>query len=231
MKGWSLPWRTAGRAGRSAAHTPPLRYDWLTPLYDRVVRWTLPEVAFRTALLDLGRGLTPRRVLDLGCGTGSLTLLAKELHDDAQVVGLDCDQRALDLAHRKSEEAGLSIQWDEGLAFDLPYEDRSFDLVLSSLVLHHLTHDDKFRAMQEVFRVLRPGGEFHVADWGPAQHPLLRAGFFLVQLLDGVATTKDHAAGKIPGMLTDAGFAEVREWDRRPTVFGALCVYRALRPE
>ena len=210
-------------------YVPALRYDFLTPLFDGVMHWLLPEQQFRQRLLELGRGLLPRRVLDLGCGTGSLTLMAKQLHGDAEVIGLDCDTRALTLAEEKLLGADLDVPLVEGLAYDLPFPENHFDLVLSSLMFHHLVQADKLATVRDVLRVLRPGGELHVVDWGPARNPLLRAGFLCVQLLDGFSTTRDSLEGILPSLLRDAGFATVEELDRLGTPRGSLSFYRALK--
>ena len=82
-----------------------------------------------------------------------------------------------------------------------------------------------------MWRVLRPGGEFHVADWGRAAGPLSRAAFVAIQLLDGFATTRDAVAGRLPGVLQQAGFDQVVETRRLATVFGTLSLYRATKPE
>jgi ubiquinone/menaquinone biosynthesis C-methylase UbiE len=124
------------------------------------------EAAFKRRLVEQARMESGYHVLDLGCGTATLTILVKQAHPDAEVVGLDGDQRILDIARAKIAKAGLAIALDRGMAYDLPYRDHSFDRVLCSLVIHHLTRENKLRALREVMRVLKPGGELHVADFG-----------------------------------------------------------------
>lgn len=84
---------------------------------------------------DLRPGM---RVLDVGCGTATLSLLAAHTQPAASVVGLDQDRRALDRARSKALDAGRDLRFDVGLAGSLPYEDASMDRVLSAFVLHHL---------------------------------------------------------------------------------------------
>lgn len=120
----------------------------------------------------------------------TLTFLVKRLRPEADVVGLDGDPKVLEIARAKAAEAGVDIALDHGMAFELPYPDASFHRVLSSLLFHHLTRENKVRTLREVFRVLQPGGELHVADWGEAQNRLMRGAFLLVQLLDGFETTQ-----------------------------------------
>ena len=212
---------------RPEPYIPALKYERLTALYDPVLRWTMREAAFKQRLVQQAGIEAGHRVLDLGAGTGTLTLLVKRLHPEAEVVGLDGDEQVLAIARAKAEQAALAVSFDRGLASDLPYPDHSFDRVLSSLVFHHLTRDQKERALREVRRVLRPGGELHVADWGKPPNRLLRAAFLLVQVLDGFETTSDNVAGRLPDFFRRAGFSEVRQTTQFATVFGALSLYQA----
>jgi SAM-dependent methyltransferase len=116
------------------------------------------------------------------------------------------------------------------MAFELPYSDDSFDRVLSSLLFHHLTRENKIRTLTEVFRVLRPSGELHVADWGKAQNAFMRIAFLLVQALDGFNTTADNVSGILPDLFRSAGFEEVQQSTRYSTIFGTLSLYRARKP-
>ena len=105
-------------------------------------------------------------MLDLGSGSGTLAVWAKQATPGVRIRGLDGDPAIIAQAVRKAARAGVEIPFDEGLSYDLPYEDASFDRVLSSLFFHHLVLRDKERTIAEIARVLRPGGELHVADWG-----------------------------------------------------------------
>jgi ubiquinone/menaquinone biosynthesis C-methylase UbiE len=154
---------------KNADYIPALGYEWLTPFYDALVRLTTREVIFKKALVEQARIEADHRILDLACGTATLTILAKQDRPRADVVGIDGDRRILAMANQKARSAGLEIRFDEGMSFDLPYRDRSFDRVISSLFFHHLTRESKMNTLGEVKRVLKPGGEFHVADWGCPQ--------------------------------------------------------------
>lgn len=176
-------------------YIPALRYHWLTTFYDPLLRWTLRESAFKSQLAKQARVEKGHRVLDLGCGTGTLAILIKSHHPAAEVLGLDADPKVLEVARAKAVRARLNVRFDQGMAFELPYPDASFDRVISSLLFHHLTRQNKEQTLKEVFRVLRLGGELHVADWGKAQNSLMRIAFLLVQVLDGFKTTVDNVAG------------------------------------
>jgi ubiquinone/menaquinone biosynthesis C-methylase UbiE len=214
-----------------AEYIPALKYDWLTPLYDPLLRWTMRESTFKRHLIEQARIERGHRVLDLGCGTATLTLLIKMAHPEAEVVGLDGDPKVLKIARAKAATAGLDITLNHGMAFELPYPDCSFDRVLSSLLFHHLTRENKTCTLREIFRVLRSGGELHVADWGKAQNGFMRLAFLLVQILDGFKTTADNVNGLLPELFANAGFTGVQESARYRTVFGTLSLYRARKPE
>jgi len=212
------------------AYIPAFKYGWLTPLYDPLVRWTLRESTFKRQLLKQARIERGHRVLDLGCGTGTLTLLIKSHHPKAQVIGLDADPKVLEITRAKAARAGLDITLDHGMAFELPYSDNSFDRVVSSLLFHHLTRENKHRTLREVLRVLRSGGELHIADWGKAQNRLMRVAFLFVQMLDGFSGTADNVSGLLPELFRAAGFEKVQETARYMTIVGTLSLYRAQKP-
>lgn len=208
---------------------PALRFHWLTPLYDAVVRWTVRERHFKQALLVQAAVQPGFEVLDLACGTGTLALWLAQQAPAARIAGIDADPRVLTIARRKANAAGVVIDFREGRSVALPYPDACFDRVLSTLFFHHLCWADKERTARELHRVLRPGGELHVADWGKATGPFSRAAFLAVQLLDGFANTRDNVRGRLIELFNDAGFAQVAEQQAIITPFGRLSLYRATK--
>lgn len=211
-------------------YIPALRYEWLTGLYDTVMDKLMHETEFKQALVRQARLAKNHRVLDLGCGTATLTLIIKQSFPNTEVTGLDGDPKALGIAKEKISRSGLNITLDEGMAFDLPYPDNSFDRVFSGLLFHHLTREDKERTLKEVYRVLRPGGELHVADWGKANSVKMRLAFFLVQFLDGFSTTSDNVNGLLPVFFNKADFQDVTETARYATIFGTMSLYKSRKP-
>jgi ubiquinone/menaquinone biosynthesis C-methylase UbiE len=189
----------------------------------------MPELEFRTALVRQANVLAGHRVLDFGCGTGTLTLMVEASEPRADVVGVDVDRMVLAIARDKSEINYSKISFEQISPGPLPFPDRSFDRVLSCLVLHHLGHDEKLAALSECRRVLRPGGEIHIADWGLPASRLLRAGFLLTQLLDGFETTDDNVRGRMPDLICQAGFDKVVETDAFATAFGSLRLLRGTK--
>ena len=211
-------------------YIPALGFDRLTGLYDPIVRVTTRERTFKRRLLDQAAIAFGHRVLDLGSGTGTLAVLAKQREPGAEVVGVDGDPAVIERARRKAAEAGVDVRFDHGLADALPYADASFDRVLSTLLFHHLTHDAKAAAASEVMRVLRPGGEVHLADWGPVRGLVAGTLFLAVRAFDGFEATRDNAEGRLPDILAAAGLADVAERARIRAALGSLSLLSARRP-
>jgi ubiquinone/menaquinone biosynthesis C-methylase UbiE len=211
----------------SGKYVPALGYRWLTPLYDAVVRATTREATFKRALLEQAALRDGMRVLDLACGTGTLALWAKQRAPGAQLHGIDGDPAML--VRARAKPGAGAIEFREGRSTALPYADASFDRVLSSLFFHHLDRAAKQRSFTEAFRVLKAGGELHVADWGRAANPLMRAAFVGIQLLDGFANTADNVRGRLPEFMQAAGFANVQAARHFSTMFGTMTLYRARR--
>lgn len=207
-------------------YIPALRFRFLTRFFDALLPLVLPEDRFRSALLDQAGLESGARVLDLGCGTGTLLLGIGARAPDAALYGIDLDREALDMASRKSRAGPVRMLLCRGSVARLPFADGSFDRVLSSLVFHHLTRDVKHHALREALRVLRPGGELHVGDWGRPSSLLMRAAFLSVRLLDGFATTRDSVKEVLPALMRETGFEAVMETGRVDSMVGTLRLYR-----
>ena len=207
---------------------PALGHRFLTSFYDPLLHLHLRERQRRSRLVDQMRIESGQQILDVGCGTGTLALLVKEMCPGADVVGIDPDPQILDMARRKAERTGAEVRFDLGYADRLPYSDSSFDRVVSSLVFHHLAHESKVLALREAWRVLRPRGELHIADFGRPQSPLMRVALTPVRLFDGLGATEDNLAGRLPTLIASAGFSEVVETGRM--LLGVLCLYPAAKP-
>lgn len=207
-------------------YIPALGYNRLTFLYDPVVRLTTREAAFKSALLAQARIYLGHRVLDLACGTATLTIAIKQAYPHTTVVGIDGDPVILRQARAKAQRAGVEVQLEEGLSYALPYTDASFDRVLSSLFFHHLTRENKLRTLTEVWRVLKPGGALHVADWGTPQNAVMKIASQGIVRLDG-ATTQDNFAGLLPAFMEQAGFTDVQETRHFNSLFGTIRLHSA----
>lgn len=212
---------------KTAPYIPALRFDWLTRLYDPIVRVTTRERRFKSLLVKQVGLAAQHRLLDVGCGTGTLAIELARSCPAAKIAGVDGDPKVLSIARRKIFAARVAVELHQGLAWDLPFPDASFERVVSSLVFHHLDRESKSRALREIRRVLTSGGELHVADWGRAHGLGMRVAFLGIQLLDGFATTADNVAGRIPQLMAEAGFHRVKETGRIRTPLGTMSLYRA----
>ena len=105
-----------------------------------------------------------------------------------------------------------------------------FDRAVSSLFFHHLSWEVKERTAQELFRVLKPGAELHVADWGLATSVVMRGLFMFIQLLDGFKNTQDNVSGRLIALFAEAGFVEVSQRQTFGTAFGTMALYSAYKP-
>lgn len=208
---------------------PALAYGWLTEFYDPVVRWTTRERTFKSRLLVQANIRAGHRVLDVGCGTGTLALAMKRACPGAVVTGLDADRTVLARASRKVESLGDSVTLVEGQADSMPFGSGTFERVISSLFFHHLDRPAKRRVFREIHRLLVPGGELHVADWGRPGNAVMSVAFLSVQFLDGFSSTADHRHGLLPTLMREAGFREVESTHHLNTPCGTLSLYRAVR--
>ncbi len=214
-------------------YIPALRFRGLTRFYDPVLRAVLKEERLKRILVKQVHAEPGHRILDLGCGTATLSVMLKQAYPGATIVGLDIDPEVLAIARRKAALANCEIEFHQGLAYDpgdgLRFRSGSFDCVVSSLLFHHLTTNDKRRTFEKVRELLKPGGELLIVDWGKAQNPLMRVAFLGVQLLDGFSTTSDNVQGRLPALMRDAGLAKVEETHREMSLFGTLSFYRAVK--
>lgn len=207
----------------TSRYVPAAGRGWLTRLYDPAMALTMREKAFRAALLNaVLTDPRPRLVLDVGCGTGTLARQLAEADPALRVIGIDGDEEVLARARRRAAPFGERVRFSQGLADALPLEDDSVDVFLASLLLHHLAPPSKLGALTEARRVLAPGGRIVIADWGRPHDPLMRAAFFSLQFLDGFQNTRDHAAGRLPRTVEQAGFSGVSVKQRWRTVWGSL---------
>ncbi|MDO9001048.1 MAG: class I SAM-dependent methyltransferase [Bacteroidota bacterium] len=209
-------------------YIPALRFNWLTKLYNPLVAFTMPEAKFKKALIEQAHIEPNHRVLDFGVGTATLSLMIKDTNPLSEVNGVDVDEKILTIAEKKIKKAKAKIFITKYDGVKLPYADISFDRVLTSLVFHHLTAEQKHNSLKEIKRVLKPNGELHIADWGKASSVLMRSLFFFVQLLDGFKTTNDNVKGLLPAYIENAGFKKVEVKKNYSTIFGTLTLYKAL---
>jgi ubiquinone/menaquinone biosynthesis C-methylase UbiE len=188
------------------AYLPAAGHDWALPLYDPLVKLLGGDKA-RKVLLDQAAGQSIRRVLDVGCGTGTLVMMmVKRLDAGVEVVGLDPDPKALSRARRKAAQEGLSIKFDQGYSEALPYPAASFDRVFSSFMFHHLRVDQRERTLREVRRVLAPGGSLHLLDF-ERREPSGR----LSRWFNSSDRLEENSEQRFLALLHEAGFVSSRK--------------------
>ena len=211
---------------------PALRVRALNRFYDPIVGATTREARFKRLLLEQASPGPSQRILDLGCGTGTLTILIQESEPAARVHGVDADAEILAQARDKAGGRGLSqIHFERAFADELPYRESFFDQVVSTLFFHHLTTSAKPGAVAEIARVLRPGGQLHVADWGKPAGPGMRALSLSIRLLDGFEPTRDNFSGRLPEIFEEGGLNDVRQTEQLRTAFGTIVLHSARKPE
>ena len=139
---------------------PALGKDRLTPFFDFLIEVVGLGTSFKKKVLERTQLKNGERLLDVGCGTATLLIAAKSRYPDSQVIGIDADDRVLDIARKKIQDNNLEVEVVQARAEQLPFPSSSFDAVVSTLIFHHLPTEMKQLAMIEIYRVLRRDGRF-----------------------------------------------------------------------
>lgn len=217
------------RSPEEKTFTPALGYSFLTPLYDSAIAALTREGLWRGKMIEQLNPAPHERILDVGCGTGSLVTHIKDLSLLTQVIGLDPDPEVLEIAKKKANRKHLEIEWKAGfLSAETVSEIGPVSKVVSSLVFHQTPLDEKRRILAQMYAALKTGGELCIADYGLQRTKLMRLFFkATVQQLDGFRDTQPNADGVLPSLIEEAGFSRVEELEVIPTITGSISIYTA----
>jgi SAM-dependent methyltransferase len=164
-----------------------------------------------------------RRILDLGCGVGQLTVAMKERFPEAEVIGLDVAAPMLRYGHMRASELGSDVLFTQRLAEQTRFPDGHFDIVISYIMFHEVTADASRRIIAEAHRILRPGGVFYPMDFNHAAAPSATLPY--LQWKDHRWNNEpwrlEHAALDFAGEMRKVGFDVLDESDPRG-VFGKI---------
>jgi ubiquinone/menaquinone biosynthesis C-methylase UbiE len=179
--------------------------------YDTVSAWASPpnEMWIRQQLIqEIDRvytDATPQQILDLGCGTGSQTLLLKQAVPTAVVTGVDLSPYMLWIADYKARQAGLEIAWANGLAEATTLPAGSFDLITICFLFHETPPAIARSILTECYRLLRSGGRVFILD---GDQRALHHATWLIKLFRE-PYSQAYAAGDVTEWLRAAGFDPV----------------------
>ena len=211
---------------------PALGLKVLTPFYDRLIARSGDEGRWRSAFIRQMNAPDGGTILEIGAGTGSLLAVAAE-RTGARLVALDPDPQALDIAAAKLQAHRDRLTIIQGFGNDLPdhpaLREAAFDRIACCLLLHHLTRPQKQATLRNAYRLLKPGGELHIADWTKPASLKMHLAYLQIRLIDGFATTGDNARGLVPEFMKAAGFTDVAETFSAPSRFGQFGFFRGIK--
>ena len=197
-------------------------------IYDTTVNIMTLGHARRLRSLTVDQALLKpgESILDVGCGTGAVTIPAKmKVGNKGSAAGIDPAPEMISVARQKAKQAGLDIDFRVGVIESLPFSDATFDVVTSSLMMHHLTGRLRVKGLAEIWRILKPGGRILIADMRRPTGSAFKKFFTSVVLHHGHVV--EFGLQDLPALLKEAGFEEVEQLD---THFLTIGFVRAKKP-
>ncbi|MHB8843383.1 MAG: class I SAM-dependent methyltransferase [Nitrospirota bacterium] len=210
------------------AYIPTFSYEKMRFGCDTLVKWLVRETAINSRLVEQGRVEKGQRVLDLGCGTATLAIVIKKTQPGADVIGIDGNREIIEVAGAKTRKQGVSIPLFDSRVSDLPCSDNYFDRVFASMLFHHLAMKEKILAAKEIYRILKPGGELHVADFGMPRNALMAC---IAHITRHFEETDDNIQGLLPHVVYAADFKQIETTMELVTILGTISLLRAKKPK
>lgn len=181
-------------------------YSYLTPLYDIGCELLGYGKSFKDKIVEKLEITPNQKILDIGCGTGTFLIELKRKYPKTNVFGIDPDQKILKIAQNKLDKVGFEAKLIKGLAQELPFSKNYFDNVVSILTFHHLPTEVKRQAISEIYRVLKNGGTFLLADFGKPESLISNVLLKIGSTFEGRENMEANLSGKLPQMLKDYRF-------------------------
>lgn len=204
---WGL-YITRPRPAEPSAPTNGMTMNWAAPFYDIYCSAVGLGRGFRAQTLNYAAIRAGERILDVGCGTGVLTRMAREAAGQGgAAVGIDPAERMIEVARETALHEGNDTKFEVAAMEALPFADASFDVVLSSLMLHHLPPATKRQGLVEAYRVLKPDGRLVIADFARPANPLWWLVLWPALMMPSVA---DNLHGRVPSHVREAGFKQIK---------------------
>lgn len=195
------------------------RHKYFASLYDMFVK--IVFLGFDKKLRVEGvklAGINPGdRIIDVGCGTGTLILsIAESFNGKCKLVGIDIANNMLNIARKKARQKKLEVDFENQCVELLSYPDSYFDIAVASMLFHHLDKKQKYKALLEILRILKPGGKLLIIDIGKPTKQVIKFLFlpsnisiiikFFISFLLKRANFLDNIKGNLPCIIEKYGF-------------------------
>ena len=207
-------------------YIPALSFDFLTGYYDWIIKRVMPRDFREIFVQQINPGIN-EKILDFGTGTSEMAILLKKKMPTINITGIDVDLNVLNIAKRKITKQKLDIQVLEYDGKVFPFQNNYFNKVVSCLVFHHLSPNQKMDALREIFRVLKNDGKIYIADWGLERNSTKIKILNFFKYFEALKNIGEHGKGLFPQYIVKAGFMNLVEIRNIKTKTGTLCYYQA----
>ncbi len=164
--------------------------------------------------------------MDFGVGTATLSLMIKEQYPEVSIIGVDIDNKILEIARKKADNKITLLNYD---GKSIPFGNNYFDKIVSSLVFHHIPTQHKSILLNELLRVVKPEGKLIIADFGKPANWYTKLAFAIFRRFDGEENTRINAKGLLPKIISTAGFINVQQTAYFNTAFGTVVLLKATK--